>query len=95
MEYILYCPDRIALIARIGMIAMLAMIALIVLIAMSAAERHTALSDGLGQVAKYMQKKLTRKVLERPHICFILEKLQYIRKSAMISLVENISYPHC
>ena len=54
MEYIFYCPDRIALIARIGMIAMLAMIALIVLIAMSAAERHTALSDGLGRVAKFM-----------------------------------------
>ena len=75
MEYILYCPDRIALIARIGMIAMLAMIALIVLIAMSAAERHTALSDGLGRVAKIHVKKLNRKMLERRNIYYIFQKL--------------------
>ena len=33
----------------------------------------TAVSDGIGRIAKY--KKLNRKMLERPNICYIFEKL--------------------
>ena len=35
----------------------------------------TAVSDSLGRVAKYMKKKLNRKMLEKPNICYISEKL--------------------
>ena len=36
----------------------------------------TAVSAGLGRVAKYMEKKLNREMLERPNICYIFEKLR-------------------
>ena len=35
----------------------------------------TAVSDGLGRVANTCKKKLNRKMLERPNICYIFEKL--------------------